>query len=138
MEVNNSSVTFYGDWILNVSFVGFNTWVYEIKGSNSSDGTYLPTVTSNIPRVSGQRWELELKEQLEGNSEFSDEIRLSPSFTVQEGLQVIVSRIINLDQDRFEITCTSLDPEIDGLPPSSNPFDFTISKDMIKVHDRDG
>jgi hypothetical protein len=133
--------TFYGDWLVRcIEKDSDFEQRFKISGSDSSDSTYNGTPGTQIDRVSGQQWSIEMEWNDNAGSGWqpSDIGRSAASYTVQEGLVITLGADDNWPEKRdgdyndLIIVCKSLDPAINPNPPPPNPPHFTISNDMIK------
>jgi hypothetical protein len=129
---------FYGDWLVQCDQVNADfSQQFIIRGSDNADGIYNGTQGTQIARVSGQQWSIstEWNDNISSGWQSSD-IKRSASYTLQEGLVIMLGADDNtpdqrdFDYDDLILNCKSLDPIINPTPPPSVP-DFTISPDMI-------
>lgn len=136
---------FYGDWSVEVAEVnaGFSQR-FRISGSVGDDGTYPGVPGAMLGSVTGQPWSLTMEWNDNAGSGWQPSgIRRLASYGVQEGLVLILGADDNvpaardLDFDDMIVTCRSLDPWLNPLLPANNPYDFTITDEMLEQRKRD-
>lgn len=133
------SETLHGNWLLQVvqKNAAFSQR-FRIAGSDSSDGVYLGVVPTSVA-VSGGSWTVSLEWNDNAGSGWQrSAVRKSVEYTVPDGLVFLLGADDNeegwrdFDFDDMVLRCTSLDPEVNPMVPTSNPYDFTITRDMLK------
>jgi hypothetical protein len=129
---------FYGPWRIEVVVVDphvVGPQVFWITGSDSADGEHSPQVGQTL-NVRGARWRLRIYWHYWPPSPLVSLSRIARSATydVQGGLRVTLAAKRTPSEGDFTdliLVCRSEDPALDPLPPSGNPYDFSIPKDSI-------
>lgn len=111
---------------------------FRIVGSDSTDGTYQGLVGVSVPRVSGNAWRL-VTEWNDGNSDAWQFSAMRSSFAYRvDGLVKIVAADDNVaaaqdgDYDDLILLCRYLEPSVNPLFPTTNPFPFTYPERCLK------
>lgn len=126
---------FYGDWTVEVfSKDAAFSQRFIIDGSDASDGVH-PGATGTAPvSVSGQRWSItmEWNDDVGSGWQPSDVRRTSATFTLQDGLVILLGADDNFEQLRDHdfndvvLRCHNTDPTLTPWQPLGNPLDFTL------------
>ena len=128
---------FYDEWSVSVDQINADfSQQLIIRGSDGSDGIY-PGLSGTTVSVAGQEWTLTTEWNNNVDSGWQpSRIRKVMTYTLQEGLRITLGIDDNTpllgdeDYDDMIIVCESLDPTINP-PSSANPYDFTITADML-------
>jgi hypothetical protein len=127
---------FYGPWSIRVDQKESNLdQRFLISGSDNADGGYAGVVGFSIG-VTGKEWTL-TAEWLDGNQFRPSRLRRSARYDVQEGLIVTLGAddgqepTADLDFNDMVLVLESEDPALDPIRPSGNPYDFTITENML-------
>lgn len=128
---------FFGDWLVRVNQKNADfSQQFTISGSDSSDGTY-PGIPGTVVSVSGQEWTLNAEWNNNVDSGWQpSRVQRVTTYGLQEGLRITLGidddwlTLADGDYDDMILNCESLDPIINP-PPSANPYDFTITEDML-------
>lgn len=129
--------TFFGPWLVMVvsKDASFDEQ-FTITGSDASDGVYSGVPGTELQGVSGQGWTLTMEwNDNQGSGWQSSGVRRSASYTVQDGLVIVLGADDNYEDRRdgdfndMVLICRSLDPEHHPLHPITNPYDFTHPED---------
>lgn len=132
------SETFYNEWAIHVDQ---NNALYSqrfvISRSASSDGSYAASLGMSPVTVSGEEWTLAMEWNDNNSSGWqASRIRRSAEYTVQGGFTIVLAADDgpapgDQDFDDLVLICKSLDPTTDPPLPTSNPYDFTISEEVL-------
>lgn len=137
--------TLYGDWSV---IVASTSAVFDerfvIAGSASSDRDY-PGVPGTGPGpVSGAAWTITAQwNDNQGSGWRPSVMRRSATYTVANGLEITLRADDNYDNLRdgdfndLVIVCLSLDPSLALPQPTTNPYDFTVSKEVFGEYTKD-
>ncbi len=128
---------FYGPWSVSVERKDSGyAQRFVIKGSDSSDGGY-PGVPGESVGVTGEEWSLTM-DWLDDNNQFRpSRVRRSARYDVQDAIIVTLAaddgppETADQDFNDLVLVLRCEDPSLDPLRPSGNPYDFTITADMI-------
>jgi hypothetical protein len=135
-----------GKWTIAVASKDANfSQRFIIQGSDASDGIYPGETTTPQVSVSGPRWFLrfEWNDNVGSGWQPSDLRRTAASYTLQEGLVIVLGADDNLEQFRdhdfndLVLRCRNLDPELNPRIPLFNMPDFTLPADVTKKCGKD-
>ena len=130
---------FYGEWYIEVSQknASYNQR-FRIIGSDSNDGIYQGIPGLILNRVTGKEWKLVLEWNDGNNSDWHPSgMQKTATYTINDGLVKTLGADDNFewnrdfDFDDLVITCRSLDPSLNPMYPSRNPFDFTFPQEYL-------
>jgi hypothetical protein len=132
---------FFGNWTVQVitKEAAFSER-FVIDGSDFSDGAYDGETTTPPVSVTGARWRISLEWNDNAGSGWqpSDVNRIDASYTLQDGLAVVLGADDNYpqyrdgDYDDVVLRCTSDDSAVNPWHPFVNPYDFTVPEDARK------
>ena len=134
--------TFYGPWsivvISNANPADF--WErFFITGSDASDGVYAGVPGVVLAAVSGSAWTIAIETRVPLLPNWlPTKARRSANYTIQGGLLVHLVSDDDSSLTNMVLVCRSLDPMLNPMQPTANPYSFTISDRALSRYRRHG